>query len=226
MEKVYYNSITKSVMPMGDKLPEKGYETAWVYSADELAEMGGVVKFTYGLAYLRAKNGKLLKLAPTVCGLAGESVSKNAEWYGKLTVVENDRKYQMIDLGSGKILAEDELEITPLNKEYYTTHYTDWSTWDTTDYSESYTALKKNGVELSRSSKNITPKYEDGKLVSVTLGRDTKVSVEDLDKRYQEKQQLQKVDEAVKSLKELGLTDKDIADKLKSVIGTSKGINI
>lgn len=226
MEKVYYNSITKSIKPMGNSLPEKGYETAWVYSADELAEMGGVVKFTYGLAYLRAKNGKLLKLAPTVCGVAGETADKHSEWYGKLTVVENDRKYQMIDLGSGKVLAEDSLAITPFNKEYYTTHVTDWSTWDTMDYSESYTSLKRNGVEISRSSRNFTPKYEEGKLVSVTLGRDTKVSVEDLEKRYQEKEQLQKINEAVSSLKNLGLSEKEIADKLKVAIDTSKGINV
>ena len=226
MEKVYYNNITKSIKPMGDSLPEKGYETAWVYSADELAEMGGFVKFTYGLAYLRAKNGKLLKLASTVCGAAVEGVRPSVEWYGKLTVVENDGKYQMIDLGSGKVLAEDSLAITPLNKDYYTTHVTDWSTWDTMDYSESYTSLKRNGVEISRSSRNFTPFYENGKLVSVKIGWDTKVSVEDLDKRYHEKEQLQKINEAVSSLKNLGLSEKEIADKLKVAIDLGKGINI
>ena len=204
----------------------KEYKVIDVYHADELAEMGGICKYAYGKAYLKAKNGKLLCLAGSVCGIAASSVNPEAEWLGKVTVVENDRKFQMIDLGSGKVLAEDELPITPFSKEYYTTHYTDWDSFDTLYPSESYDSLKRNGIELSRISGGIIPLYENGKLVSVKIGRDTKVSIEELDKRYQEKEQLQKINEAVKSLKELGLTEKEITDKLKPIVGTGKGINI
>ena len=128
--------------------------------------------------------------------------SAKEPWFGKVCVFKDGTIYDMEQ-----------------DKEHYIAFHHDWSSFDEFGaVDESYYVLKSNGKTLLRAWRNIVPTYANGRLVSVSVGRD-EYSVEQLELRQTLKETVEKLVDLGESTEKI---DKMVTEAAKNNLFKTK----
>lgn len=207
-----------------DHILKKGYwRHVYIYTVDELKQIGGAVKQKYGAAHVVKVNGKEFELDSNVLK---DTHSNIGNWFGKVVPIQGQlpavaplsgRKYSesygMLDLTTGEIVAVASGSLTPITDSVYLASTDDM--WvNTIKGRGNHTLHVVTGkYDVQRSSDGGIVVYADKGRGIVNLEHKAEAFTEqDLNKMLLEKQAEAKIAAVARELAEAGLSTEQISE--------------
>ena len=237
MERKIYHRATGAVEPFENLESKKqqaflnnkftttyqGWERAVVYTVDELRECGKPLQTTWK-TLLEVKPGEYKEIFSDFSYYSSEARKQDMAkpWFGKICVLKDGTFFDLERCE--ELFKEDVKEFESFDifdKGFYCAFSHDWSAFDVIGaYDESYYSLRKQGVEVARSTK---PFFEildkDKNLVGFLTGT-SEITLEQVQQRFEEKHDRQQLAETIKQLKEKGFKQEDITSAIQDVYGS------
>lgn len=204
MKEVIFDTKTRTLANLSDIKSTTNLKRISLYSVDEVKKLD---KYISG--HIQLSNGDIFEMR---CDGDSKNVIPGKD-VGNVCVVKNPKNghYQIIDLATEKVVADEVDEIEMHNDHLYSIYSQDYDAFDVIGaIDESYGELKTNGKTLFRSDKPFIPQYKEGKLIGFQCGKSF-CAMEKVEEKIKIVEAKQKLFDAIKELKELNFSKFDIS---------------
>jgi len=230
MKQVILNKKTKEIInqkPSGDgvQVLDNNEELANLYTIDDLKQIGIPKVHSSGyqnhINYVEMADGTIEHISH--CFYHNTKLDERdrrynemsqQEWFGKVIVLERDGINVLMNIETGKVIAESKADsVKPISLEYYEEFHKDWSNWDTLSPSDSKNCICKNGKVLYSAPSWYFYKliYDGGKFAGIS-NKEMNLSLGDLNTRYERVVAKEQLVESLKKLESLGVDKGSILD--------------
>lgn len=236
MERKIYHRATGAVEPFENFESKKeqkfvdgkfttsyqGWEKVVVYTIDELREVGRPTQSTWK-ALLEVAPGEYKTIYSMFNYYSSEERRKDSQnpSFGKICILSDGTFF---DLEKGEPAFKDDIRefesFDFFDKGFYSAFSHDWSAFDVIGaFDESYYSLRKQGVEIARSSKPFFQVFDKDKNLVGFRTNGYEISLQQAQEKFERKQEKQELVETLKELKAKGIKAEDVASAMQDVFG-------